>query len=417
MSEKNPSGVPEQDIIELTDVIEDAGMVKSDATAEAEGMDMGFQQELDDLFAEGGVAGEAKPAPQAGPIDSVESPQTLEDDLDLSNLESGADFDLRLPEEESAQSSFAADDASDPNDIDVAGLDALLDDGKISQNEPVADDGAAFTDQADPGYAPVGDPGGLEDLDSLLAASDLGPDPDEALAGDGPQDADLIDLDSLMADSGLEAPYTPEGSYSSEAGDSKPAEEPSTDAVAQRLADIENKLEQIAAAQHLAVMDLADSLKMAKSAAIDLDALAAALEPVIERMLTSDLMIERAQEVFDERMAALEGKLAGSLAERVKEILDDRLAALTPATASPDLSETLAGLSASVNAALETQLAALRDAVFAEMRQLAPDAQALTQTITQALGNELRAEIDQAVPAAAAKIIREEIAALDQEAD
>jgi pilus assembly protein FimV len=366
MSKKNPSGVPEQDIIELTDVIEEPVLAKNGATAEAEGMDMGFQQELDDLFADGGVAGDAQSAATAGPVESP--PHAPEDDLDLSDLESGADFDLRLPEELTPPSSATAAKADDSG-IDMAGLDALLQEGTISTDETAANDALAQTAPASPEQYPPIESTGLDDLDSLLAGADLEPNLDEAMAGDGPQDEDLIDLDSLMADSGLDDSYPPETEALSQTG------APSPDAVAQRMAAIENKLEQIAAAQHLAIMDLADSLKMAKTPAIDLDALA----------------------------AALQDKLADSLAARVEKILDDRLAALTHSTSTPP------DLSAAVSESLETQLAELRDAVLAEIRTLAPDAQAMK--------DELRAEIDRAVPAAAAKIIREEIAALANETD
>ncbi|MBF0482462.1 MAG: hypothetical protein HQK82_12460, partial [Desulfovibrionaceae bacterium] len=272
MPKENPSGAAEHDIIELTDVIEDGGSAASGATAEAAGMDMGFQQELDDLFAEDGAAGKAKPAAQAH-----ESPELPQDDLNVSDLDSGADFDLRLPEDDAARP------VAGEGGIDVAGLDALLDEGAAPHGEPATDDAAP---PASGLHVPDGDLTGLDDLDSLLSGADLGPELEDAMAGDGVQDADLIDLDSLMAESGLEAPYTPEDAYSSLTGEAAPAAGPSRDAVAERLAAVENKLEQIAAAQHLAVMDLADSLKMAQTPAIDSDALAGALEPAVERLMS-----------------------------------------------------------------------------------------------------------------------------------
>jgi uncharacterized protein YciI len=399
MSEKNPSGAPDQDIIELTDVIEEPVLAEGGATSEAEGMDMGFQQELDDLFAEGGVAGDAKPAAASGPAEPLEPAQAAaeapQDDLDLSDLEGGADFDLRLPEEAPAQSAATTAAQTDDHGIDVAGLDALLREGPAAAATAAGD----APDQ----YPPI-ESVGLDDLDSLLAGADLEPDLGETMTGAGPQDEDLIDLDSLMTESDLEQPYSPEP------GAADQAAEPSPDDVAERLSAIESKLEQIAAAQHLAIMDLADSLKMAKTPNIDLDALAAALEPALARMLTSGPTLDRAQEIFDARMSVLEGTLAGSLAALVEKILDDRLesAAQAPA-AAPDMAETAATVTAAVTEALQSQLAGLREDVLAQMRALAPDAQAIK--------DELRAEIEQAVPAAAAQIIREEIAALAAETD
>ncbi|MBF0482463.1 MAG: hypothetical protein HQK82_12465, partial [Desulfovibrionaceae bacterium] len=111
------------------------------------------------------------------------------------------------------------------------------------------------------------------------------------------------------------------------------------------------------------------------------------------------------------------------LAARFEAILDDRLAAqpAAPEAAAPDLSELAASVAAAVNESLQTRLDGLRDELTTLARELAPDTHALaadvTTAVTTALGAELRAAIDQAVPAAAATIIREEIAALASETD
>lgn len=222
--------LPDDDIIDLTDLVEEGGAGNGAAD---DGVDMSFEQELDDLF------GDAEPLPAKAPpaaaapadadgeddlfdlagfeVDDEPKPAAASDDdaIDLSNFGLDDDADdplagLGLDDDKPAppaapdlaEVSFdlgpgdaakAPDAADSLDDIDFDGLDAAPADAAASPDEPMDLADLDF-ETATPEAAATGEP---EAVAAILA--DL--DDDEA-----PKAVSDADLDALLAESGDDEP-------------------------------------------------------------------------------------------------------------------------------------------------------------------------------------------------------------------
>ena len=278
-----------ENIIELTDIIEHGPGTDSKSSADG-GVDLSFERELEDLFAE---------SPTDKPAQGAQNSPGLPDLSDLPGLD-----DLHMPEEN------AKGGAGD--DIDLDGLDALLAEAEKS--------GAEASASASGGASGLGD---LPELtDDFL--SDVAP---KAAASDA-DSSDLSMFDTLAASSvaaGAAAVVA--------ASLGEPVSSPATDALSARLDSLEEKLQ-----------GLGESLA-ALPEPVDAEALAAQITQVEARLdeKLADLqaasepqadpasMIAELKESLEQQHSALKAELSAlvpplqepldeaALAERVKQ--------------------------------------------------------------------------------------------------
>ena len=297
-----------EDIIELTDIIEHGpGAPKQEGAGE--GVDLSFERELEDLFAEG---------PQEKPAGAT---------ADLPGLDA-----LHLPDETAKADSGEAD-------IDLDGLDALLAEAETGQAEGLNIPELPDDFLEEPAKAPSS----------------------EAMAASGQAlDAVSSRLDTLEETlAGLSGALA--GSFKSMLDE----------AIAGLKADLPKPLDE-----------------EALTARIKEEVLASLPEPAEPQTASPDEVLGQVEAKIEERLSAFKDEIPSvdpaPMIEELSASLEERLSAVeaqASSLAAPDLSG----------------LATLED--LAAMRQ------------------DILAEIKNAVPAAAAQIIREEIQALVQEMD
>ncbi|MFZ5427009.1 MAG: hypothetical protein ACOZEN_08535 [Thermodesulfobacteriota bacterium] len=379
-----------EDIIELTDIIEHGPGAKQAEAAEG-GVDLSFERELEDLFAD---SPDDKPASGAD---------------DLPGLDS-----LHLPEEDSK---------AEGEGIDLDGLDALLADA--GKSEPDGMDLPELTDdffeQAQAaGAAP--EPAGHDDIsfDAAMAATSAAAAGVAAAAVLAPVQEEVSGhaLEALTARLDLlEEKLTGMGdtlssafkSMLDEALASFKAELPAADAQAPSPAidELRQSLE-----------EKIESLRAGLPGAVDESALAAS----VKEMVLSELPAPPAGFDSEAVEALVDGKLeafrAGlpEPAGAAAPVDESALAASVKEMVLSELPAPSAGLdSEAVEALVDGKLEAFKAALPGPA---APDLSGLASIgALDALRAEILGEIQKAVPAAAARIIREEIQALVQEMD
>lgn len=344
-----------EDIIELTDIIEHGPGAPGKSGA-AEGVDLSFERELEDLFgdtpAEKPAKADEPPLPGMDELVLPEEPAKAEGEgeIDMDGL------DALLAEAEKSQ---AAADISIP-DLPGADLPELTDDFLAAEPAPQAEPAAAKAPEIDPFEA------ALAGAAAAAAAPAASGEALDAMSGriDAIEDklGGLAETFKSMLDEALEA---------FKAGMPAALDE---EALASRLKDeILAALPEPAAA--VVPEPVADPAPLIEELKADLAAQIESLRGELPQPLDEEALAAR---IKDEILAALPAPLdEEALAARIRE---DILAAL-PDPAAPDLS----GL------ASRDELAAARQEVMAEMRK--------------------------AVPAAAARVIREEIKALVETMD
>lgn len=354
-----------EDIIELTDIIEHGpGVPKKEGAGE--GVDLSFERELEDLFAES--------PPEKAARDAAGLP--------------GLD-ELNLP-----------DDAAkaEGEDIDLDGLDALLADAEKSQptgmDLPELEDDFLKQTAQEPVMAAPQVSG--EAVDALNARLDALEEKVSSL-GDSLAASFKSMLDEALAGLRAEIPAPREPSP-----DPAPMIEEARQGLEERIealrADIPGPVDEETLAERIKG-EILSAMPAPAEAAPGAEAL---LEEAAARMETrlaafKDELSGGAPSMAEEAAARLEGKIdavqsridaiqadASSLVDELAARLEQRISAVETQGASPAAPD-LSGL------ASKDELAALRQDILAEIRK--------------------------AVPAAAAQVIREEIQALLREAD
>ncbi|UIJ37237.1 hypothetical protein LWC08_10890 [Desulfobaculum bizertense] len=458
------------DILELTDtdIIQKGSLTDKNA---AEDFDSSFEKELEDLFAEDGDSdseevqdidlsdlGDDFGLDDDDPVTSDSSrptPEETEELLDdLGDLDSGDDIDSLLGEVEQGDMSTpepemhsaapaeddsfgelddlleeatpAEDNTTDDDDIDLSGLDDLLDDleghpatraaesDKPRNQEPpslpdedkIFEDAAADMDAAMPELGDdfdglddeLGDDlGGDEDLldnelNSPLSSPEAETLDDDLFAEDKPAatpNADFLDAAAPVAAPAAAAVASAEALQPlNEAQDSMKAE----------LKELRQRLE--AHEERLEVLDESSRNIESKAPSSELDRLNALYAEMEKRLGGVEQLIgEKLEKTLDERFATLEKSIADAPAPEV------------PA-------ETLEGLKAEIKSELLDELVGtLKTALREEIDDLRSElesqlAEALKAELQPALISELETQLETAVPSAAARIIREEIAEL-----
>lgn len=418
------------DIIELTDIIEHGPNASKQEGAEG-GVDLSFERELEDLFAE-------------APDSKTEAPA-----LDIPGLD-----DLHLPGDEPK--------AGGEGDIDLDGLDALLADAEKNQpggldlpelpDDFLGETVAAAPSQAAPEAAPAMVPDhavealsarldALEDklstMGDTLAASfkamldeavsgikaDM-PAPAEAAADPAPLIAELREslearIEALQA--GLPAAMD-------------------EDALAARIKDeILAALPEPAAPDEEALaqrirQDILSSLP--EPAALDEEALAARVKDDVLAALPQPEISPEAAPAVAVDVEAVAAQVEARLDERLDSLKAELSAGAAGADPAPMIEEASARLQGAIDAvqnridAVPADVSSMLDELAARTGQRldelearipsgeSPDVSALaTREELAQLRQDLLAEMKKAVPAAAAQIIREEIQALLQDAD
>lgn len=457
------------DILELTDtdIIQKGSLTDKNA---AEDFDSSFEKELEDLFAEDGDSdseevqdidlsdlGDDFGLDEDDPTSdsSRPTPEETEELLDdLGDLDSGDDIDSLLgeveqgdmstPEPERDSAAPAEDDSfgelddlleeatpaedstadDDDDDIDLSGLDDLLDDleghpatqaaesDKPRNQEPpslpdedkIFEDAAADMDAAMPELGEDFD--GLDDeleddlgddlldseLDSPLSTPEAETLDDELFAEDKPEatpNADFLDAAAPVA--------APAAAAVASAEALKPLNE-AQDSMKAELNELRQRLE--AHEERLEVLDESSRDIENKAPSSELDRLNALYAEMEKRLGGMEQLIgEKLEKTLDERFATLEKSIADAPAPEV------------PA-------ETLEGLKAEIKGELLDELVGtLKTALREEIDDLRSElesqlADALRAELQPTLISELEKQLETAVPSAAARIIREEIAEL-----
>jgi hypothetical protein len=385
-----------EDIIELTDIIEHGPGAPGKGGA-ADGVDLSFERELEDLF---GDTPADKPA-KAAKADEPELP--------------GMD-ELVLPEEPAK--------AEGEGEIDMDGLDALLAEAEKSQ----AASDISITD------LPGAD---LPELtDDFLAAEPA------AKAGPAAPKAPAVDpFDAALAGAGVAA--------AAAAPPAPAASSESLAALAARMDAIEDKLGGLGDSFKSMLDEALDAFKAGMPAALDEDALASRIKDEVVAALpepAAALVPESAADpapLIEELKASLEAQIE-SLRSELPQPLDeealagrikDEILAALPAPAEATAADP-APLIEELKASFEAQIESLRselpqpldeealagrikdEILAAPPAPAAPDLSGLpSKEDLAAVRQEVMAEMRKAVPAAAAQVIREEIKALVETMD
>ncbi|MBN2139640.1 MAG: hypothetical protein JW718_01420 [Desulfovibrionaceae bacterium] len=176
--EKSPT--PEEEVLELSEAVEDE--LRDEAGGDSGDLDLNFEQEIEELFAEDLDKAETGSEEQAVVLDDLaagepeaeqpgadadqEEPPLLLDDV----VEQGPDLDLGLPD---------AEESGTGGEVDVEGLDEIIADmGQAKAPAPEAEDVVELA-QA------------VEDLEAEEAE---GPAIEEPLLAEGPADEEALDL-------------------------------------------------------------------------------------------------------------------------------------------------------------------------------------------------------------------------------
>lgn len=211
MSTHPPSNQPDDDIFELTDVVEEGGLEESpedvNFSPDSEGLDLSFEDELEELFSEAGTPArqQVKPTPLAEPKARQPAPAPADHDLDdifdeqvtLASEQEGMDFDALLEDiqppgpaaTKSAPQTQAKDDDPfadlDFSDLGIDDIDLGLDEDKEAPpvapaphkrpQQPAADlDFEQTIPDADVVLPPKKQGLARQDMDELLGDMDFG---------------------------------------------------------------------------------------------------------------------------------------------------------------------------------------------------------------------------------------------------
>lgn len=334
-----------EDIIELTDIIEHGPGTDGKSGADG-GVDLSFERELEDLFAE---------SPTDKPAQGAQQSPGLPDLSDLPGLD-----DLHLPEEN------AKGGAGD--DIDLDGLDALLAEAEKS--------GADVSGSASGGVSGLGD---LPELtDDFL--SDVAP--SAAVSDAGSSDLSMFDT--------LAAPAVAAGAAAVVAASlGEPVSSPATDALSARLDALEEKVRGLgdsldaikadAPADPSAMLaEMKESLEQQVEALrTELSALPAQIEARVDEKLADLQATSESQAEPQPDAASMIAELKESL-EQQNEALKAELSALVPPAQAP-LDE-----------------AALAERVKQEVLSALPEPVAQPEPIdAEALAAQLKARVDE----------------------
>jgi hypothetical protein len=407
------------DIIELTDIIEHGSGAPRQEGA-ADGVDLSFERELEDLFAESPPDKSAKADSDLPGLDSLQLPDEAakkEDDMDLDGLDAllaeadaGSSEGLELPEltddflqEPEEKAALSAPQApAAPGSAGDAGLSGetagelagrldALESSLAQMRESLT---ASFQAKLDEALA------GLRDEISSTGAA----------AAQSPEPVDPVPLIEELRRSFEER-------IEALAADIPPASEPTPpvdeDALAARIK------EQVLAelAEQPAAEGEGDSGEAAVPA-IDAEALeATVLSQVEERLDALQAEISAATEAVAHVAASVEASSEGTdgapSGQELSAALRDDVEALKAQVESIPAPVDPAPLLAELEARLESRIAGLEAQAAA-----APDLDGLaSKDDLAALRRDILEEIRKSVPAAAARIIREEIHALVQEMD
>lgn len=315
-------------------------------------------------------------APTAADLTSGGAGRTMGDD-DIDDLIAG--LDAKAPATPAAPAPEQAAPQKPADMVDVADLDALLEDmlGSGPKAAPAPEPAPAAPEELDP-------------FEAALAASAAQPSaapPDEPPADGDPFEAALAAAATAAA---IAAPESP-----------RPAPKAAPVAAAAEAAGESSDISMTAAAP--------DAGDTPAGYAARIEALEGSLAALAERNDEE----RAAREALETRLSAIE-----SLADAAPSLSEDNLAALLePLLAREDgpfaplLERVRAALAEDLEARIEEHLAPLRDRAEA-----APQAEGVTQADLDMMAADLRtallAETDKAAASAAARIIREEIAAL-----
>lgn len=473
-----PETKPSDEIIDLTDIIEedDPQAADSGGTGDA-GVDMSFERELEDLFSDAGpspATGQAAPAAApAAPADDIDALEL--EDMDLSGLDAAApagdtaalsdegdedvvDLTDLLDEGGSPAGGPEAEAvAAGPEDIlpDLSGLGLEAEEEPLDltlPEEPAGDD----EEDSGPSMAEVA----AATAGAVAAISGGKPGvakPAGPVSGEG---IDLEALDVIIAKAG-----GPPSSGEEAAGLAEALQ-----AAMARIGSLEEKISGLEAALESTRTGMASLAERSSEAAVPdtaaiLDELSARMEtrlaafgeefsrdasPATDVPAALSALSDELRAFVEERLGALEADMAAKLPAPVdpevearaaealrREVLTRAEEAATSLRAEMEttLSDLRAGLeevkarvesapsAAEADVSALSDLAGLRDQVAefpAALEALRADVEARVTKVDQdALCTRLRmdmaAEIEKAVPAAAARIIREEIEALMRE--
>jgi len=493
MPETNPS----DDIIELTDIVEEDGSPVAGPGSGDAGADMSFERELEDLFSDAGPAPASAQASAASPPPPAFDASLELEELDLPGMEPGG-----------ARASLADDD----DDMDAIDLSDLVEDepgdealapppaasgavpGAAGGGDDLFDAAVAAADAAADAVVDVADLGDLGDVDGapamdaeleLPAPPASGPGDDDVLpdltglgleedaafaavataaaaTGAAPaappvappvgpdEGIDLEALDAIIAKAGGPPPVHSEA-------EAQAAAELLESAVARiavledRISALETEVSGVAgmagqaahqeAAQKAALSALADALRTEFSALIQerLEAFGGEMAekapapvdvtPALAALSTElKSFVEERLEAFDADMSARIQGLPDPAAKTAEAVagLRDEISSLRDAVAALQNEHAAAAAAAAPGADdldalrreaadLATTVEALRGDVACRVTKV--DQDALVTRIRMDLAAEIQAGIEKAVPAEAARIIREEIAALAREMD
>lgn len=439
--------VADDEILELTDIIKKGEF--ADAKGVADDVDVGFEQELEDLFADDAEdvaasinddsAGDAEmeaalEAATDAPAETAVAEPAADEELDLSELE----FEDGKDKTEDAA---AADEGSDS--LDLSGIDDLLD--ELGDDDAQSGASAASTvDEALESMSTAEEPEAAapnadedlsvsdDDLDALLEDFPTD-DIDERAAAPAVEaaeqsvDEDEFDIDAELADM-LEDETTEDILEAAEAPKAEAAAPEASDADVDEL-------------DALLAEDKGDELELSADMELpagdeeneDLGGLAAGDADVSNADLSDTDLDDELTAVMDEHpvteaepetpaeAAPMPSDNGFNAEHAIQEILG-RIDGLEQKLAQ-DMDAKIEAALGSLSERMDSRLGELEQKIEeagsqAELPEDMPtraDLDAFKESFTEELKSDIKADMEKAVPAAAAQVIREEIMALLQE--
>jgi hypothetical protein len=356
------------DVLELTDVVEEGGEQQGSVGPEESFSDADLESELNELFGE-----EEVPSDQA----QQGADRDEDDDLDLDSL--FQELDQANAEDDVQASAAGAEEGSEDGTDDQ--LDELL--GELGLDEEPEDETASMAEEApeEAVMQPSEEAQAVEQPDEEPQIEELGeelqPESEEeqaeyspAASGSAHLEERLLALENDLSDkpgrdevhSQLESLLEARLSRQAEASEGVPQLE-------QRLAELEKAMESRPSQEEL--------------------------QPEIESLVEARLQ-------SDDFLETLQSRLLPRMEEELSRLVDEKIKALAPEKESQDLATTqdIQDLKAEIEGI--------------KSHSVTPET---LESIAGQLKEELSEHIAKAVPGAAAQIIREEIQALSQELD
>ena len=419
MPPAKPESPRDEDLLDLSDIAEEGAATPS-GSADADDLDASFEQELEDLFADDLGEDPKGQAPAPAPA-KKKAAATFDDALLLEDEKAEAplpDIDLGVPGDEAA------------GEMDAAGLDDLIDGMGPGAAKPAAgpadeedllslDDLVAEEDAAESGEAlslddalvldEAGD--GVLSLDDALVLDEAGDDVlslDEALVLDEAAEEPALTLDEALPEADLldagEAEISLDDVLAEAPAGMTDAEIAAEDASGQGLDDIDVSPDDMP----VDVPDLADIPLEPADLSVD------GLHEPGESVLTEVLLGDEAPPApglddLHAEIGALSSSADAALLGLDTEDPDSMdVDALLDQMGDEEIHEALAGPDEAETPGAEHILALVEERVGS----LTED---LRSALRAELAAEIKAQVEQAVPREAARIIREEIAALTRE--